>query len=260
MSDILENTERKPMEFNLNMAQKILAKLKAVQGRKPTAPIKRHKHLYDSDSDTEETTAIDLLKTAPLLTMVSMTPTGLKETMRTQVANKITENRERRMISYDIITIKDAIHKANVESGVDRLLSQIAFYNAELAFLKETIQHEKHAINYSEMDTVIDTYFEKVEEEKKRLEARRELAIAAKDVAATLSNTKTLMDDMELEKRMKSVVFPKEFTIYHADEQREQIKMISKLLTQAENRLIELNSKTVVRVELSEPALENLGL
>jgi len=37
-------------------------------------------------------------------------------------------------------------------------------------------------------------------------------------------------------------------------------KNISKLLTQAENRLIELNSKTVVRVELSEPALENLGL
>ena len=37
-------------------------------------------------------------------------------------------------------------------------------------------------------------------------------------------------------------------------------KNISKLLTQAENRLIELNSNTVVRVELSEPALENLGL
>ena len=127
-------------EFNLSTAQKYLTKLKSHQ---KTSLAGSQQPLADT-ADTARVQNSELY-------------------MRnvTNSVNKIRAARvENRNISYDIVNIKNAVHKLNSKVGIDELLSSIDFLNAELSSWK-AIERATQNYTYCDDAPILKTAFDK---------------------------------------------------------------------------------------------------
>lgn len=143
-------------------------------------------------------------------------------------ADKIKEDRKSlRNISYDIINIKNAVHRQNSKLGLDDILSSIDFLNAELSNWKTIESHSKNYVNLAEAHQLKTSF----------------------DTAKTESNNG------------KTPVYPTMcVSIYDAATIKNKIKFVTERIHSLEEARDKINVNTSIKVKVSKQSLETLGI
>lgn len=132
-----------------------------------------------------------------------------------------------RTISYDIINIKNAVHKANSSIGIDETLSSIDFLNAELAHWRQIESVSKNA-TFSNDCTILKVAF---------------------DRAVYDSNNG------------KSPSYPSMYITGYSQETIDaKVKKITEALNKLEEKRDTLNVNTKIKVKISDHSKAVLGL
>jgi hypothetical protein len=204
ISDIYDLSDSKEYTINLNRAQKYITKLKTHQN----AGVK----LVEC--------SIDLFSLAR-----SKNESNYLDTISRLSNEYINSRKERRIISYDIIRLKEALHKQNVLLELDNLLSLHSFLNAELV---ETKYMLTRTVN--------------IPLNKNNLE---ELKDAHKNInVPDQNNTLSSMD----------------VAIYNKSELENTIIIVAKKIEQIETKRDKLNNNTNLTVSLTKLSSDILGL
>jgi len=147
--------DRVPLRMTLSTAQKYLSKLKAAQGS-GSAKGRKAQQLgwYGSpDSSSDWTTPHSTLDFTSASTMKPTYDIFTKH-VEEQISAARQKYDQRFVISYDISVLKDAIFAMNAECGVSLILSQIEFFNAQVANLKNVLKKTLTSIQPTDFDTI----------------------------------------------------------------------------------------------------------
>lgn len=215
------------MEVNLNTAHKYLTKLKAHQNsQKKTQQSNRHnRHLgyMSSEPNTEKFNGVLNCESALLYG-------GLDSDIKTKILTQVQEYKnsylEKKAISLDIIKIQQAIHRANVQTGVDEALGLIGWSNAQMADMKECLK-ELDGSNKSQLNN-LENFIEKFQELSK--------------------------------KEKENVTIQTSIHAYTKEELGDIIKQLQKKIAELDEKIMSINATTKVRLELGLKSLEILGL
>lgn len=211
------------IEMNLATAQKYLAKLKIHQ--KNTSEMQpnysystgKNKNAYDSNYSILEVS--NLAKIHNLEDFVNKL---------NEQADKVKETRTTmRNISYDIVVIKDAIHKQNSLLEIDQLLSTIDFLNAELSNWRVIEMNGKSM---------------------KQLPEANELKIAFdKAISETTNGRSPLIPCMNV-------------AVYENNFIKNKIKLLTEEINVLESKRDYLNVTTTIKVKISDYSKDILGV
>lgn len=211
------------VEFNLSTAQKYLTKLKSHQKSTSFDDYSGHTSRNRRSSYGPNTeSCIDTSDMAKVHDSCNFQVNVEK------LINKAKELRtETRNISYDIINIKNAVHKKNSDNGIDVILSSIDFLNAELSNWK-SIEKNSDNVTHYENSHLLKFAFDKAKDES--------------------NNGKTPL-------------FPSMIvSVYSPDFIANKIKVITNAINKLEEQRDTLNVNTKIQVKISNKSKEVLGL
>lgn len=208
------------VEFNLSTAQKYLTKLKSHQKSLNSTSSRSRNHSYDlwevtqSHVDTSEIAKIHNLENFKINTNAAVE----------KIQNSRTDVRS---ISYDIINIKNEVHKKNSSVGIDIVLSSIDFLNAELS-------------DWKSMEKTCDKFTPYTD---------AHLLKIAFDLAKDESNNG------------KTPMIPSMcVSIYPPNVIATKIKIITEAINKLEEQRDTLNVNTKIKIKISDKAKKVLGL
>ncbi len=217
------------MEVNLNTAHKYLSKLKAHQNSQKKT--KEQSNRYSRYNSSEQTDKFNGVLSCENVLLYG----GSNQEIKSKILDRIQEykntHKETRAVSLDIIKIQQAIHKANVQTGVDEHLGLVGWYNAEIAELKECLK-EMDGSSKSQVDD-LENFIEKF---IKYSEKEKEIGTS---MNVTIETSIHAFDKEEL---------------------NQSIKQLQKSIAELEDKIMAINATTKVRLELGPKSLEVLGL
>lgn len=208
------------MEVNLNTAHKYLSRLKAYQNLQKKPKPKTRNRYYDEDQNETKPEGIICCES---LLKFGGTAEEKEEKILYQVERYKESYYEMRQVSLDIICIQQSIHKANVETEADEMLSMISFYNADIAGYK-------HCLN-------------KLDETK----------------FPTVSELKNLIRKFENDE-VEDDKLPTFIHVFTKEDLSREIKIRQKKITELEQKLMLINGKTLVTINISDKSKDILGL
>jgi hypothetical protein len=137
-------------ECTLAQAQKYMTKLKAHQGPSVTTDC------YGRKVKAVITPSVATIKITNNIQLYDIN--NLTAGAQIEIDRVRDERDEKRAISYDIIAIKDVVHRTNAKHGVDKLLSLRDFLNAELADLKPMLKTLQSAHPIDNLKVIKESY------------------------------------------------------------------------------------------------------
>ncbi len=214
------------VEFNLSTAQKYLAKLKSHQ--KSTTNTTPQPYGYRSSRRHQP---MDLSSQYSVVDTFNVAQVNNADDYKSKVGALVSKTmdarNETRSISYDIINIKNAVHKVNSSNGIDEILSTIDFLNAELSGWR-SIQKTSNNITFSGDSLILKAAFDK---------------------AISDSNNG------------KSPEIPcMNVSVYSEDHVTTKIKLLTEALNKLEEKRDTLNVNTKIKVKISSHSKNVLGL
>jgi len=216
------------MEVNLSVAHKYLSKLKAHQNseKKTKEQSSRYSRYGSSAEQSDKFNGVVSCESILLYG-------GSNEEIKTKILDRVQEYKntykETRAVSLDIIKIQQAIHKANVQTGADEHLGLVGWYNAEIADLKNCLK-EMDGSNKSQIND-LENFIEKFSERER-------------DETGATSN----------------VTIETSIHTFTKHELNKSIKQAQKSIAGLEDKIMEINATTKVRLDLGPKSLEVLGL
>lgn len=213
-------SDTKEMTVTLSMAQKYYDRLCSANTSDPVVQYGYTTKKSKSSITNKVSTEIDCNQ----LAKINSDFTSFMSKVKPIVSDYQEKYLKTRMISRDLICLKDALHKRNAELGVDRLLSEEGFVNAQLTALKDIVKSSNKQNYYENSSDLFSTY--KDNESK---------SVHSSNVQMTLS-------------------------VFNVDELENEIKLLRKHLTKLENQRLEKNSTKYVTFKLSKYSLDELGL
>lgn len=209
------------IEINLSTAQKYLTKLKSHQ-KSVSGMSDSYGSGRRSQASSVNYATLDVSNIAKITDMEKFCVDVNVQ------ADKVKEERNSlRNISYDIINIKNLVHKQNSKIGLDEILSSIDFLNAELTNWKTIESASKNFLNIS-----------------------------------GASQLKTAFDTAKAESNNgKTPIYPTMYvSIYDSITIKNKIKLVTERIHFLEESRDKLNVNNLIKVKLSTQSIETLGI
>jgi hypothetical protein len=218
------------MEVNLNTAHKYLTKLKAHQNSQKKSQQSNRNNRYNRYGEPEPDKFNGVLSCESVLLYG-----GSNDEIKSKILEKVQDYKdtyqEKRAVSLDIIKIQQAIHKANVETGIDEALGLVGWFNAEITDMKECLK-ELDGSNKSQIDNL-----------EKFIEKFIKYSEKEKEIGTT-----------------PNVTIETSIHAYTKEELNNSVKQNQKKIAELEDKIMGINATTKVKLELGPKSLEILGL